>query len=312
MAGVPPQVNTSSPGQPAGSNVSTNKYQQLANASPNNLYKNYNFPNMYMEQSGKNDGKKLRFSLACNSFTFQAHIDPEHLTDDQGKRLVQIDVLTGIVLQDFGYTVQSIELRGSTAAAYYDEIDSLDRVFNNQSTNGVPTPATLIIEGRTYTGVFTRFEFDRIAQDNRYKYVIGFTVLQRGKRYDNSNFNYSSAVVAARQARNAIASGTGQNVTTYVDNTGNTPADYVSSNPNIPRSKKGTALAYLASQWSTAPQNSSRSYPGDYNTMNSGEVLVVPVNWNSILQGNASTPTSAQGNTSNYLSGSVTDLSQYA
>jgi len=313
MASIPPQINTSSLGKPAGSNVSTNtSYQAMANASPNNLYKNYNFPNMYAEQSGKNNGTKLRFSLSCNNFTFQAHIDPEHLIDEQGKRIVQIDVLTGIVLQDFGYTVQAIELRGSTAIAYYDEIDKLDRVFNNQSTSGVGTPATLIIEGRTYTGVFTRFEFDRMIQDNRYKYVIGFTVLQRGKTYNNSNFNYASAVVAARKAQNSIGYGTGLNQTTYIDYAGQTPNAYASSNPNIPLSQKGIALAFLRQMWPTATANSGRSYPGDYNTLNDGEVLVIPINWNSVLQANASTPSSSQGSTSNYLSGAVTNISQYA
>jgi hypothetical protein len=311
MASIPPQINTSSQGKPAGSNISTNtSYQAMANASPNNLYKNYNFPNMYTEQAGKNNGTKLRFSITCNSFTFQAHIDPEHLIDEQGKRIVQIDVLTGIVLQDFGYTVQAIELRGTTGAAYYDEIDALDRVFNNQSTGGVPTPATLVLESRTYTGVFTRFEFDRIVRDNRYTYVIGFTVLQRGKTYNNSNFNYASAVVAARKAQNSIGYGTGLNQTTYIDYAGQTPNAYASANSNIPLSQKGIALTYLAAQWSTAPQNANRSYPGDYNPLNANEVLVVPINWNSVLTGNASTPSSSQSNTSNYTGGAVTNVSQ--
>lgn len=311
MANVAPQVNVSSPGTPASANVPGNKYQTLANNNPNNIYKNYNFPNMYLEQSGKQVGKKMRFSLSCNSFTFKAHLDPEHITDDQGKRLVQIDVLSGIVLQDFGYTVQNIELRGSTGAAYYDEIAQLDTVFNNQSTTGTVTPATLVLEGRTYTGVFSRFEFDRVAKDNRYTYIIGFTVLQRGATYDNTNFNYNSAVVAANRARNAIASGNGVSINMTVDNTGRTPADYVNSNMSIPKTKTGVALTYLANQWSSAPQN-KRSYPGDNSVMNAGEVLVVPVNWNNVLSGNAATPSSSQGAAYNVLSGAVTSLSNIA
>ena len=303
MSMIPPQVNSSLPGVPAGSN-GNNTGTPVPNGKSIYTYK-YDFPNMFIEQSGKNDinaGKVLRYTLTCNGFSFNAHIDPSHLTDTKGKRLVQLDVLTGIVLQDFGYTPEIIEMQGTTGARYYKELVKLDTVFSNQSTNGlVPTPATLTIEGRTYTGVFRDFVWNRQIYDgNTYKYTILFVVMNQGAISNPNNTN--SQVISANTVAVASTNSNGQNQVQYLTTyAGQTPSNYIQANSGtIGSSQRSAAMAYLASNWSTAPQN-KRSFPGPNGRILSSEVLVVPASWQSVLS--ASTSNNAGGST--LISGNV-------
>ena len=302
MASIPPIINTSQPGIPAGSNNSipsnvpdpdlsatigtSDIYPYNSVSSLGTSYKNYLFSNMYKEQNGKNQNKLLRFSLACKGLKFQAHLDPSHITDEQGKRIVQLDTLTGIVLQDYGYTARRIEIRGTTGAAYYVEIKRLDDLFNNQSTSGQPTPATLTLESRTYTGVWKEFSFERMAQENTYKYIIGFVVMNVGKLSGNDNaINFSSSVTQSNTIQNASSSSTGQNLVQYIPYAGNSPNDYVTSIPqSITIPQRQQALNYINAHWSDASDFNKRSYPGDRANLLQNEVLVVPLDWSTILQ----------------------------
>jgi len=278
-----PKVNKSSPGVPAGSKPKAgNRSYDIF--SPKNEYKNYDFPNMFVEQTAKVNNAQLRFSLECNKTKFQAHLDPTHLTDDQGKRIVQLDTLTGIVLQDYGYTAQNIELRGSTGAKYYQKILEMDNVFNNQSTSGNPTICTLIIEGRTYSGVWKAFTFDRIAQENTYKYVIGFTVMKQGKFYDNIANNFNSTQISSGTLKNAIESKDGKSNVKYVPDVGQTATKYVTGEKTISASKRKQALAYIATHWKDFKGNKARQYPGDNAAIKKGEALVVPIDWSKVLK----------------------------
>lgn len=283
------QVNSSLPNQPAESGPS--------NVNPGNQYKNYDFHNMYLEQSGKSGikrGKILRFSMSCNGVTFNAHLDPNHLTDTQGKRLIQLDVLTGIVLQDFGYTPEIIEFQGTTGAQYYVELLKMQNVFTKQSTNGIiPTPATLTIERRTYTGVWKDFTWNRQVLDgNVYKYDIVFVVMSAGAIQPADTVK--SSVIAANTVAVAAANANGMNQVQYVSYAGNTAYNYVSTNPAINNTQRSAALAYLRQNWSTATQN-VRSYPGDNANLSITEVLVVPASWSSVLS--SSTTNNSAGGT---------------
>ena len=264
----------------------------------NNHYKNYNFKNMAKEQVGKLKTPLLRFSLICNGYKFQAHIDPNHIVNNQMKRIVQLDTLTGIVLQDYGYGAQSLELRGTTGAAFYVEIDKLNTVFNNQSTNAAPTPCQLILEGITYQGVWKEFTYERQSQDNIYKYTIGFTVMSIGKI--SSSNNTSSAVIAAKKTANALTISNGKNKVNIMPWAGRTPAAFVAATSSIPANQRNAALSFLNANWKTATVN-KRSYPGDNATLLSNEMLVVPLSWANVLNSNVG----AVGPSSPGISGGV-------
>ena len=292
-------VNKGSTGNPAASSKSIPTTPQSTSAtpalvpgdmypykSPESLktnYKNYNFNNMVKEQIGKLKSPMSRFSLVCNGYKFQAHIDPQHIVNNQSKRIVQLDTLTGIVLQDFGYSAQTLELRGTTGAAFYTEISKLNDVFNNQSTNASPTVCTLVLESITYSGVWKEFTYERQSQDNIYKYTIGFTVMTAGKSQAASPGNFNSAVTQANKTANALTSSDGSSKVSYIPWAGKTPYAYVAAlNQVIPTGSRSVALAFISKNWSTAPQN-TRSYPTDKGYLKSTEVLVVPLDWNTVL-----------------------------
>src|ERR1700722_14135648 len=116
---------TSSPGIPA----------ELTNKSAASLIP-YDIEYAFRNQSLKNIDGSLRFSLSIpfgsSTYFFQGHIDPNHLTDEQNKRFVKLDTLNGVILQDFGFMPETIELRGTTGSAYYREIGQLDSIYNAQ------------------------------------------------------------------------------------------------------------------------------------------------------------------------------------
>ena len=254
-----------------------------------NSYKNYDIYGMYEQQTLKNTEPMRRFSLVCNGYKFQAHIDPSHMVDTKAKRLVPLDTLTGIVLQDYGYVMQTIELKGTTGAAYYKEIEKLDDVFSNQSTTGTatqsnPTICVLKIENRTYSGVWAGFTFERQAQENTYKYTIIFNVMVKDTYVDAnaSPGNFNSTLTQKGKVVNSANSSNGKNQVTYVSWDGKTPSSYADT---IVKQfgKKSQILQFLQKNWSSAPQN-KRSFPlAPSGVVNPGEVLVVPLNWSTVL-----------------------------
>lgn len=306
MASIPPNINKSKNKIPSSSNkknkpnikspqstkitnadipiTSADIYPYKSAQSQKTQYKNYNFVNMADNQISKSKNPLTRFSLTCNGYSFQAHIDPNHIINTQAKRIAQLDTLTGIVLQDYGYMAQTFEIRGTTGAAYFLEIQKLNDVFNNQSTSGTPTVCTLTLETITYSGVWKEFSFERQAQENTYKYTIGFTVMKLGKYTPASDGNFNSQITQSNTAKNAMNSSDGKSKVTQVSWAGKTPQSYVESiSQYVPASKRSVALAYIKQNWSTASQNKARNYPGDRANLNTGEVLVIPLDWSTIL-----------------------------
>lgn len=251
------QVNISSPGQSA-----------IANANSGNGQK-YDFKNMRYEQSAKQTNPLLRFTLKVGTGPmFQGHIDPYHISNEQNKRLVEIQVNTGIIIQDFGYMAQQLELRGTTGAAFYTEIKAMDAIFNSQSINGTPTNSILVIENRSYTGVWKSFFWERQAQKNTYDYTIGFTVLQLGVTGSVAVLN--SPIVQQAKAAISQQSSSGQLQTSNVPAAGISPRQYlISLGPGVvPASQFGAsgaggwgALGWLGNNWDSTGNNGP--YPGD-------------------------------------------------
>jgi hypothetical protein len=166
-----------------GQNPPTNTVGDFGQLSDTFKY-NYSYKN----QSLKNNNPKLRMTLQITTdsqtIKFQAHLDPNHFTSTQQKRFAKIDTLQGVVVQDFGYRAELINLKGTTGLAYYQEIQTLDQIFNSQSNNNKPNSITLTIEQRTYIVAWENFSFDRQntggGPANLINYEMDFIVLNRG------------------------------------------------------------------------------------------------------------------------------------
>ena len=277
MSVIPPSISSSTiPGQ--------NPTTQLNNFK--SQYPNYNFPNMFKEQVGKSSGYLQRLTLiipgvnGSTPYAFIAHIDPNHLTHEQNKRVVQQDVITGVVLQDFGYTVENIELKGTTGAAYYTEIQALDLIFNNQSVNGLPLQVTMTIESRTYTGVWKSFSYQRMIVPqggNIYEYTMSFTVLQRMDTTGSNDTALTGSSVVSQNASANAANGTSTLTFSYIQQPGSTPRQYAESS-GVSLTKIKPALGFMAEAWDTS-KNNGQPYPGDDTPLGINDILTVPSSW---------------------------------
>lgn len=267
------KVNSSSPNKGATSqtNITNQKYPK------------YEWNNIFISQLGKEFGKQKRMSLTCNGYTFQAKIDPNNYVNTQQKRNIQIPVINGIVIQDFGYEAEKIELKGSAGMDFYLKIQEMDAVFNNQAGTS-SNLATLIFENRVYTCYIDSFTHRRSAREATYEYSINLTVTKRSGDYPNTPQNNSS-IANSNKIKNSALSTTGTNIVQYLQYTGKTPSNYVSSNSSlIPKNQQANALQYIQSNWANAYQN-VRAYPGDNSPLLNTEVLVVPSNWSNVLNG---------------------------
>jgi len=276
-------INTSLPGLPASSNTPVNS---------NNPYKQYDFAEMFLQQSGKTNlsrGKIQRFSLSCNNYSFQAHLDPQDFSVSENKRIVSIDTITGIVLQDFGFSPLQVEFKGTTGAAYFSEIATMENVFQNQSLNtSLATPCALTIENRTYTGVWQSFFWDRkIYEGNVYKFNVGFIVTQQGKQIITDSASSNSTVISNNKINVSANNANSQNIINYIQFGGKSPFQYVSSNPQIPNNQRKKALQWIANNWSTSLSN-MRNYPGDSANLLSTEFLPTASDWQSVLNATGS------------------------
>lgn len=251
----------------------------------------YDIQYAYLQQSQKNNDSTLRFSMSVpfnnQIYVFQAHLDPNHLVDQQAKRLVKIDVLTGVVIQDFGFTTETIELKGTTGSAYYREIGAMDQIFNAQSANGVPTAVTLTIEQRTYTCTWENFTFDRQQTPqggNLINYTMSFIVLARNQQFDSTPVTYNSPQAALQAAAAQIVYNNNQANTQNVGTNGLSPVQYVKSISSISNTQIFQALGFIQNNWNSA-LNGGVSYPGDYTALLSSQLITVPTNWSNVLNG---------------------------
>lgn len=258
----------------------------------------YDIAYAFTQQSSKNTNKLLRMKLSIPSpnigepdYVFQAHLDPNHLINTQSKRIVELQTLTGVVIQDFGFNTERLELKGTTGSSYYREIGEMDLIFNSQSLNGTPTRVTLKIEERTYQCVWTTWMFGRqqsAAGGNLIEYNMEFTVLQRGESFDVSNNLYDAAAQNKRPVE-ALSSSSGTTVQKNIDAHGKSPKDYCKSTPEIPKQKIPNALKYIQSYWNPKA-NGGVAYQGDDVKLKKGQVLTVPNNWSDIIGSTKNAP----------------------
>ena len=244
------------------------------------------------QQTLKNTNAQLRFKMSVQinstkTYTFQAHLDPNHLVDEQNKRLVQIDVLTGVILQDFGYMPETLELRGSTGSQYYKEIQTLDTIFNNQSRNGRPTPVSITIQERTYSVVWRSFSFDQQqtqAGGNVVNYTMSFVILNRGLNVGSgtaSDVSSGSSVAAQNKINNSTIYNNGQALIVTVSTNGLSVYDYLKSVAQIPYTQIDDAVTYVENNWD--PIINGGAYPGDTVNLLPNQVITVPSDWSNVL-----------------------------
>lgn len=278
----------SSPGKSA-----EQQSQTIASLTP------YDIAYAFTQQSSKNTNKLLRMKLSVPSpnigepdYIFQAHLDPNHLINEQGKRVVELDTLTGVVIQDFGFKPEKLELKGTTGSAYYREIGEMDLIFNSQSLNGTPSRVTLKIEERTYQCVWTGWMFGRqqsAAGGNLIEYTMNFTVLQRGESFDVSNNLYDASSQNKRPDA-GIPSISGKTIQKNVDGYGKSAKDYCKATPEIPKQKIKDALVYIEAHWDAKLNKSS--YPGDEKKLKKDQAFTVPNKWADVLGSTKNPPKS--------------------
>lgn len=282
MGSLPPSIVTSTPGQTA---------QQVSNSLNNSgLTGLYNILEAYKQQSLKNSNKNLRFTLSIpvggQTVTFQAHLDPNHLLFSKQKRVVELDVLTGVVVQDFGFNAASLELKGTTGSAYYNDITKMQNIFDAQSGDGTPTSVAITIEGFSYKATWKEFSYDRqntAAGGNTINYSMNFIVLSR--QYSTS-VQFLGPVPSPSASSNAtyIASNyaSGTAVTQNVSTNGLTPRQYLKASSEVGLAYINPALDFVSQNWNPAI-NGGVSYPGnDYNLL-STQLLTIPNSWADYL-----------------------------
>jgi hypothetical protein len=266
-----------------GKNPPTNTVGDFGQLSDTFKY-NYSYKN----QSLKNNNPKLRMTLQIKTdsqtIKFQAHLDPNHFTSTQQKRFAKIDTLQGVVVQDFGYRAELINLKGTTGLAYYQEIQTLDQIFNSQSNNNKPNSITLTIEGRTYIVAWENFSFDRQntggGPANLINYEMDFIVLSRGA--GQSETPTPSTVVAGNGVNGN--QGTQQpNVPLKQTSITGSLNTYVASQSNSiqPQQQQAAINWIIQNNPNVAEQYNIPTFT-KYTPLNNVQITV-PLNWNTVL-----------------------------
>lgn len=243
-----------------------------------------NIAYMVKEQREKHLDKYLRFKMVMpDGSSFQAHIDPNDFTRQQAKRIVQLDVLSGVVIQDFGFKPEVLEIKGTTGSRYWAAFEEMDAVFNYQY-NGTPVPIKLYIERNTYTGVWTNFNANRTINSqagNLVQYSMQFIVFSRTAGDTTKDSVAAGASVVQKNATsNQSKSSNGQLVLDYVPWTGKTINSYIQSNPLLIQ-QPDNVLNFIQQYWSNYTSNGA--YPGPNKGLTSKQLIVVPKDWNSYL-----------------------------
>lgn len=108
---------------------------------------------MFVEQNKISNNGKLPFTLQIYNQSapvkFTAHLGPNDINSAQQKRSAQLDTISGVVIQDFGFKPEILEIKGTTGSAYYQELNQMDAIFKSQNL-GSPTPVTVTLEYTTY------------------------------------------------------------------------------------------------------------------------------------------------------------------
>lgn len=236
-----------------------------------------NIKGMVREQREKHLNKYLRMRLVAPGIaTFQAKIDPQDFSRQQAKRSVQLDVLTGVVIQDFGYKPEILEIKGTTGARYWTDFNEMDLVFKGQA-NGKPVPITLYIERHTYTGFWTQFSANRTINaqaGNLVQYSMQFVV------FASAYVKTADAVAAGASLVSQLASSQapGSIGSIQLVQWSGSVQDYVSRNvPDQP----DDAMNFIENYWNYYTSNGA--YPGPDKPLKSTQFIPVPNSWSAYL-----------------------------
>ena len=277
-----PQIAFSQPGQTA----------QQANQPAYGINQTFaqKIQNMYKEQNNFPLNGKQKFTLQIYGQStptkFVAHLGPNDVSYSQVKRTAALDALSGVVIQDFGYRPQTLEIRGTTGSAYYQEIDEMDAIFNSQNL-GNPLPVTVTLEYTTYQALWQEFKYGRAINataGNLINYQMVFTILQIGLNFSNggtstvtqgspqaqSNATQNQSVYVTGKGQTADISATGQTIKTYLINT----------DPNVGPSNYTAALNFVQNSWNSKKYG---PYPGPNKTLNNNQKITIPVPWSTVL-----------------------------
>jgi len=278
MSAMPPTITTSSPGNTA--------QQNSANTSSTVQKYQYSF----QQQSAKRNNPKLRFTLSVPNVqqTFLAHLDPNDVQYKQAKRLASLDVLTGVVLQDFGYKAPILEVKGTTGSAYYNEINTLNGIFQKQNI-GTPAPVSITLEGYSYQAVWTDFSYGRSINQsagNLVQYAMTFTVLQESSVQPQTGDTVAVGSSYVANTNNTNNGSTTSSASQQAITIPGTILQYVNSAAaaNNIVNYKGQMIEYISDNWDTT----QGPYPG-LNSKLGSQTINVPLSWPAIITPSAST-----------------------
>jgi hypothetical protein len=290
MAFKPPSAKNNSSSQPqTNAPVTTSQPGKTAQQAaipqstlPNDL-KNI-IPGMFKEQSLKANNSSLRFRMEVpGGSTFSAHLDPNDVSRQQMKRFAQLDALSGVVIQNFGYKPEMLEIKGTTGSRYYEAIKGMDDVYNSQN-NGKPLPVNLYLEGINYTGFWSSFTFNRTINSqagNLVQYSMQFIVFTRSSDSTSGDSIAQGASIVAKNTANQKSQFTnGKAKTTQFQYTGLTINHYINSHPEL-IVVKDNALNFIEQHWADVPTNGA--YPGPNKALTSVQRIVVPSPWSNYL-----------------------------
>jgi hypothetical protein len=259
-------------------------------ASQNDAYEKtvlYDINYAYQQQSAKNNNNKLRFTLSVptannTTITFNAHIDPNHLIYSAEKRIVPLDVLTGVVVQDFGFNAETMELKGTTGSAYYKEIDTLQSIFRSQSMNGLPSKVSISIEGKTYKAAWKEFVFDRqntAAGGNTINYTISFIILPTHTVLQGTSLGPTAA---ANAASNSQQYSTGAAVLQAVTTGGKSVYQYLKFSKDVPLTSLQQASNFVQQNYDPSA-NGGMAFPGINIPLQANQTINVPNDWSTVV-----------------------------
>ena len=230
-----------------------------------------------------NDSLRMVVEIPSLGKVFKAHIDPNHYQHTQGKRMIPIDVLTGVIEQDFGYLAETVEIHGNTGLQFYNEIATMNDIFNNQ-LGGMATTVNLKIEDISVTASWTNFEYRRTANAGSPQvvdYTMQFIVLSHTPSADAG---VSNPVAQQMKANNTTASTStrsitlgGQSVNSYLSG--------ILSNQSY--TYYNVALQFMQSNFNSSA-NSGMSFPNPDATFTSSNSpsFVVPSDWSTFFVSN--------------------------
>lgn len=243
--------------------------------------------NAIAEQSAKhfNVPTKVRFTMTLDAYEFTAHLDPNDIQRQQQKRLAQLDVLGGVVVQDFGYKAEILEVKGTTGSKYYDAINQMNDIFLAQ-TSDKPKEVQVTLDGTSYSAVLMQFNFGRQINQgagNLINYSMQFIVLAVNSVNSTllDTVVKGSSVVKSNTANNASKTLSGKS-TTRTEKWTKSLAEYVTQNTESIVKRNGPrVIGYINDYWTTL--HPGQAYPPPFKALGKDGKFTRPINWSDVL-----------------------------